>query len=86
MKRDTNSVRRVPPVVLDRNQTTEMLRFAMRWLPFGGGSEVDIFIEFGVTGSEFYRRLAVILRRRSTTELAPLEHRRLSEICAARSQ
>lgn len=77
--------RRLTPVVLDQSQAAEMLRFALRWLPFGGGSDSDIFVEFGIPASEFYRRLTVILKRRPPVELWVVDHRRLSEICTARS-
>ena len=86
MRNDGAAVRRVPPVVLDQLQAAEMLRFAIRWLPFGGGSDAEIFTEFGIPAAEFYRRLGVILKRRSTIELSLPDHRRLSNICITRLQ
>ncbi|KXF55181.1 hypothetical protein AXA44_38930 [Rhodococcus sp. SC4] len=39
-----------------------MLKLARVWAPYGGASENDIFVEFGISRSEFYRRVDEILR------------------------
>lgn len=35
-----------------------MDQFDRNWRPFGGPSDVDIFVEFGLTRAEYWRRLA----------------------------
>lgn len=42
----------------------ELLSFARRWEPFGGPSNADIFIEFGMTPERFSHRLDELLRHR----------------------
>lgn len=42
-----------------------MLDFAIRWLPFGGGSPGDIFLEFGLSEKKFYDRLLTLITHRS---------------------
>ena len=37
---------------------------ARMWQPYGGPSDFDIFVEFGITADEFYRRLASARRSR----------------------
>lgn len=86
MRIDPTTGRGRSPVLLDEAQKNAMLRFAIHWLPFGGGSDTDIFIEFGIPASEFYRRLAVILKRQSTDGLSRADYRQLSKICTARSR
>lgn len=73
------------PVVVGSNDIVDMVRFALRWLPFGGGSDMDIFVEFGTPASEFYRRLAVILRRRPELVLNDVDRCQLLRLCSLRS-
>jgi hypothetical protein len=37
---------------------TEILAFAVRWLPFGGAPGEDVYVTFGLTHEQFRRRLA----------------------------
>lgn len=39
----------------------EILDFARRWLPYGGGTAEDILVEFGIGEREYFRRLGEIL-------------------------
>lgn len=36
----------------------ELLTFAVKWLPFGGAPAEDVFVTYGLTYSQFTRRLA----------------------------
>ncbi|MBM7415513.1 MULTISPECIES: DUF3263 domain-containing protein [Nocardiaceae] len=38
-----------------------MIEFARRWLPYGGGSDEEILVTFGVPGYEFHERLARVV-------------------------
>lgn len=42
-----------------------LLEFAIRWLPFGGGSPGDIFLEFGLSEKKYYDRLLTLITQRS---------------------
>ncbi|ORM33444.1 DUF3263 domain-containing protein [Williamsia sp. 1135] len=39
----------------------EILDFARRWYPYGGGTAEDILVEFGIAEREYFRRLSDIL-------------------------
>jgi hypothetical protein len=39
----------------------EMLEFARRWSPYGGGDAEDILVEFGIGEREYFQRLTRIL-------------------------
>ncbi|PYE17988.1 uncharacterized protein DUF3263 [Williamsia limnetica] len=39
----------------------EILDFARRWYPYGGGTAEDILVEFGIGEREYFRRLSGIL-------------------------
>ncbi len=73
------------PVVISDDDIADMLRFATKWLAFGGGHELDIFMEFGTPASEFYRRLAVILRRRPGIVPSDIDRHELLRLCSLRS-
>lgn len=55
-----------------------MVRFALKWLPYGGGDE-HILPEFGLMPDEFYRRLSQLMDTICTPHLDPGSRRRLSE-------
>ena len=42
---------------------TEILAFALRWLPFGGAPTEDVYVTFGLTHEQFRARLADALIR-----------------------
>ena len=42
---------------LSATEITAMKRLEAVWRDFGGPSASDIFVEFGITADEFYRRL-----------------------------
>lgn len=39
----------------------EILDFAQRWYPYGGGTAEDLLVEFGIDEHEYFRRLVDIL-------------------------
>lgn len=41
----------------------EIVDFARRWYPYGGGTAEDILVEFGIGEREYFRRLAEIIDR-----------------------
>jgi hypothetical protein len=57
----------------------ELIEFAWRWEPFGTGDEW-IFPEFGITPTQFYGRLLVILQR-TPSLVTPTQQRRLTAFC-----
>ncbi|MGU3437462.1 hypothetical protein ACNHUS_31185 [Actinomycetes bacterium M1A6_2h] len=38
-----------------------LIDFGQRWYPFGGGAAESIFVEFGLSSSEFFSRLQKLL-------------------------
>jgi hypothetical protein len=40
-----------------------MLVLACRWLPFGGAPHDDVFVEFGLTATEYVQRMAELVIR-----------------------
>ncbi|OZE26827.1 DUF3263 domain-containing protein [Rhodococcus sp. 05-2254-6] len=38
-----------------------ILDFALKWLPWGGGSDEDIMVGFGLSAVQFYSRLQAFL-------------------------
>lgn len=38
-----------------------MLKFALRWQPYGGGDPGDILVEFGLTEKDYFARLSNLL-------------------------
>ncbi|MGW4126345.1 DUF3263 domain-containing protein [Nocardia sp. NPDC004711] len=65
------------PLTVDQR---EILAFAMKWLPFGGGDE-DILPQFGIKPENFYRRLSIIIESRSCGEMDLATRNRLRELC-----
>lgn len=61
-----------------------MLQFALRWLEFCGGPREEIFVEFGISEHEFFRRLHVLLVNR--VELVPAARERLLTLCKTRGR
>ncbi|MBC2642086.1 MULTISPECIES: hypothetical protein [unclassified Rhodococcus (in: high G+C Gram-positive bacteria)] len=56
----------------------DMLDFAVKWAPFGGGDE-HILPEFGIFPAVFYRRLQRLLARHATVDDSV--RLRLDELC-----
>jgi hypothetical protein len=58
----------------------EMLDFAVKWAPFGGGDE-HILPEFGIFPAVFYRRLQRLLAHTTVDDSV---RRRLDELCTTK--
>jgi hypothetical protein len=41
----------------------DLLTFAIRWLPYGGGPDDEIFINFGMTRQHYLERLHEVIQR-----------------------
>ena len=41
----------------ERNHADELVEFAQRWQPYGGGEPAEILLEFGLTEREYFTRL-----------------------------
>ncbi|MET9202429.1 hypothetical protein [Gordonia sp. NPDC003585] len=68
-----------PPLVDD------MLRFALHWLPYGGGSAGDILVEFGISECEFFRRVLRVVRESEPPPACSVATwRQLGLLCVAR--
>ncbi|MDI9980175.1 DUF3263 domain-containing protein [Rhodococcus sp. IEGM 1307] len=48
-----------------------MLEFAKQWYPYGGGEDSDIFVEFGLPASAYFRRLAKLVEGSRGRRLSP---------------
>ncbi|WP_257226530.1 DUF3263 domain-containing protein [Rhodococcus opacus] len=67
---------------MDRN--IELLEFARRWKHWGGGPEGDIFVTFGLSAQEYFRRVHGLLDTIAARYLTPTETQDLKTICLAR--
>lgn len=52
------------PRSIDRDDRA-LLLFALRWLPFGGAPQDEVFVEFGMDAYQFTERVADLVRRHS---------------------
>lgn len=66
-------------------RTAELLQFGTLWAPYGGGSDEDIFVTFGVPSHIYFTRLAKLLAARP--DLVPDESTRkvMLAVCNDRS-
>lgn len=53
----------------------DVLRFADTWLVFGGGSEEDMMVQFGLDTRRYVSRLAEILHRDAELQMGAEFHR-----------
>ncbi|MFW0789563.1 DUF3263 domain-containing protein [Gordonia sp. CPCC 205333] len=53
----------------------ELIDFARRWAPYGGGSDEDILVQFGISEHEYFRRLreALTMRKLDPTIASTIE-------------
>lgn len=66
------------------NRDADIIAFAVRWRHWGGGDSSDIFVEFGISQDQYFRRLARILGSVRARELSPDVREELWAICRAR--
>lgn len=67
-----------------QRERDDMVAFAVRWAPFGGGSSEDIFITFGLAERTYFQRLHTILGGPALPGLDDLAWHRLRQVCAQR--
>lgn len=69
----------------DIREQERMVDFATRWLPYGGGSEEDIIVGFGIGTTEFFTRLRAALDDEAITDnLDRAQAGALREVCRRR--
>ncbi|MCF8786225.1 MULTISPECIES: DUF3263 domain-containing protein [Rhodococcus] len=67
--------------------TTAIVDFAQKWRHWGGGSDADIFVEFGLTPAQYFRRLQQILEKKwfmHSLAITPAVSAQLQLICQVR--
>ncbi|PBC43152.1 hypothetical protein CJ178_17555 [Rhodococcus sp. ACPA4] len=66
-------------------RSAELIQFATLWAPYGGGSDEDIFVTFGVSSKVYFARLAKLLATHAS--LVPDESTRaeMLAVCDRRS-
>ncbi|WP_280295675.1 DUF3263 domain-containing protein [Nocardia abscessus] len=45
------------------DREADLLEFALVWRHWGGGSDADIFVEFGISPGEYFSRLRALIDR-----------------------
>ncbi|MDL9944569.1 hypothetical protein QSJ19_03010 [Gordonia sp. ABSL11-1] len=63
------------------NERHELVAFALRWAPFGGGNAEDILVTFGLAEEAYFRRLRVILDGPTMAGLDATVWERLRQVC-----
>jgi len=61
-----------------------MVDFVHRWYTYGGGSDFDIFVQFGVPADVFFRRVARLLGDEMQHDLAPATLAAMQQVCHVR--
>ncbi|WP_188545186.1 DUF3263 domain-containing protein [Rhodococcoides trifolii] len=61
-----------------------LLDFGQRWYPFGGGAAESIFVEFGLSSSEFFGRLRTLLTGPSSRGMDPAVVADMLTVCRKR--
>lgn len=69
---------------MNEDYLREMLRFAVRWEPYGGGSAEEIFVAFGLDEAEYFTRVDLELRRAPNLTLDDVTKRRVLAVCRTR--
>ncbi|MGW6332970.1 DUF3263 domain-containing protein [Nocardia rhamnosiphila] len=67
---------------MDRN--AEIIDFALIWRHWGGGSDSDIFVEFGISAREYFRRLGALIERGALANQPDGTVYQISNICRVR--
>ncbi|OZD01831.1 hypothetical protein CH275_18735 [Rhodococcus sp. 06-235-1A] len=62
----------------------EILTFGRTWRGYGGGSDEDIYVAFGVDGRTYFQRLRRILDSPVAEDLSPDERAAILDICRTR--
>jgi hypothetical protein len=64
-----------------RQDQAQMIAYAQKWLPYGGGDE-HILPEFGLVPAVFYRRLLRLMNTVGATQVELGSRRQLVELCS----
>lgn len=67
-----------------QRERDDMIAFALRWAPFGGGSTEDIWLTFGVGERVFFQRLQRVLSTPPPAGLDDTAWQRLRHVCENR--
>jgi hypothetical protein len=62
----------------------DIVAFAKVWAPYGGGSEADIFVTFGLTEDQYFTRLATLLGSSVADGLTLAQRRTIFSMCLQR--
>lgn len=71
-------------MMLDKHEVA-MLRFAQHWTPFGGGSNDEIFIQFGITPRTYFERLIKLLSPDVTPKLSSIQRESMLQLAYGRT-
>ncbi|WP_415975833.1 DUF3263 domain-containing protein [Rhodococcus sp. 077-4] len=63
----------------------EILAFGRTWHGYGGGSDEDIYVAFGVDARTYFQRLGRILDSPIAVDLTPDERTAILDICRLRT-
>lgn len=64
------------------NEECTLVQTALAWEPYGGPTEEDLFVNFGLSTEKFYERIRVILSRdRNGRHLGTSVHQTLVAMC-----
>ncbi|QHE70802.1 hypothetical protein GFS60_04393 [Rhodococcus sp. WAY2] len=74
---------RTPPTITAvEPEKARILSFALQWQHYGGGSNEDIYVNFGLSPRQYFMRLLRILRGPTELEIRVISE--LNELCASR--
>jgi hypothetical protein len=84
IRRTTRGNRRPSTGSAHVERAAEILEFALVWRHWGGGSDSDIFVEFGIFPREYFCRLEALIERGALAGQPTGIVRQIREICRAR--
>nr|WP_296773480.1 hypothetical protein [Rhodococcus sp. (in: high G+C Gram-positive bacteria)] len=62
----------------------DMVSFLRRWYQYGGGSDSDIFVTFGVSARHYFRSVHALLQSGSDETISERERNSMMRVCRAR--
>ena len=66
------------------SDTRAMIDYLRRWYQYGGGSDDDIFVTFGVSSRAFFSDLLALLDNWEGSALSARERTSMQKVCRAR--
>ena len=66
------------------NLEESILAFGRSWYKYGGGSEEDIYVQFGLSARSYFERLAVLLDRPAASGIDEPTLHTMRAVCATR--